>query len=332
MMERINLNAYRAAREAAAIAELSGWGWLRLTGRDRLDLPHRLSTNAVKNLASGAGAVTVITSPTGRVMAAVTVYAGADEAHLHAMPPQGAGVARYLNSMIFWQDQVEVKDLTAEVCQFAAYGPEAQAALERRTGAALAGVPETGWRAGTLAETPVTLHRGGPLEPWAWTLVAPSAAADAIRGALAGLPQLDAATADLLRIEAGLPLWGRELSEEVTPLETGLLPAISFNKGCYTGQEVIARQTNYDKVTRNLVGLAFAEGEAAVAGEEGWRVLGPGRGGFVGSAAYSPALGRVIALAVAPRELAAPGTEVEIERGDQRLKATVRSLPFEMAR
>jgi folate-binding protein YgfZ len=138
------------------------------------------------------------------------------------------------------------------------------------------------------------------------------------------LPQIDAAVADLLRIEAGLPLWGRELSEEVTPLETGLLPAISFNKGCYTGQEVIARQTNYDKVTRNLVGLEL--GNAAP--QTGARVLGPGRGGFVASVAYSPALHKTIALAVVPRELAAPGTEVEIPQGDETLKATVRSLPF----
>jgi glycine cleavage system aminomethyltransferase T len=57
-------------------------------------------------------------------------------------------------------------------------------------------------------------------------------------------------------------------------------------------------------------------------------VRGPGRGGFVGSVAYSPALGKTIALAVVPRELAAPGTEVEVRRGEEQFTATVRSLPF----
>jgi tRNA-modifying protein YgfZ len=325
MTPETNLTAYRAARDAAAYTELTGWGWLQLTGRDRLDLLNRLSTNKVKDLATGAGAPTVLTSANGRVLAALTVYAGDDEAFARAMPGQDAGVARYLQGMIFWQDEVEVANRSGEVAQLAVYGPQSTAALERLTGEPLSAVAEYGGQAATVRGEAVALHRGGPLEPWAWTIVAPAGAADVVRAALSELPQLDAPTADLLRIEAGLPLWGRELSEEVTPLETGLLAAISFNKGCYTGQEVIARQTNYDKVTRNLAGLELTGGAADASG---WRVLGPGRGGLVGSVAYSPALDRVIALAVVPRELVAPGTEVEIARGEERRKATVRNLPF----
>jgi folate-binding protein YgfZ len=266
----------------------------------------------------------VLTNANGRVMAALTVYADAEVAFLRTMPGQHAGVTRYLQGMIFWQDQVEVANPSAEVAQFALYGPDATAALERLTGAELSDVPGYGWCGATLVGEKISAHRGGLLEPWAWTIVAPAAAADAVRVALSELPQLDPPTADLLRIEAGLPLWGRELSEEVTPLETGLLPAIGFNKGCYTGQEIIARQTNYDKVTRNLVGLELA----GVAPQTGARVPGPGRGGFVGSVAYSPALGQYIALAVVPRELAAPGIEVEVHDGDASIKATVRALPF----
>jgi folate-binding protein YgfZ len=324
MTPELDLIAYHAARASAALADISHWGWLRLAGRDRLDLLNRLSTNKVKDLAPGAGAPTVLTNANGRVMAALTVYAGDGEALLRTMPGQDAGVTRYLQNMIFWQDQVEVANPTAKVAQFALYGPEATPALERLSDASLAGAAEYGWQVAALGGETIALHRGGPLEPWAWSVVAPLSAADRVRAALAGLPRLDPVTADLLRIEAGLPLWGRELSEEVTPLETGLLPAISFNKGCYTGQEVIARQTNYDKVTRNLVGLELA----GVAPQTGARVLGPGRGGFVGSAAYSPALGLRIALAIVPRELAAPGTEVEVQHGDATVKATVRALPF----
>jgi aminomethyltransferase len=255
MAHKIEQTAYQAAREGAAVSELTGWGWLRLTGRDRLDLLHRLSTNAVKNLAPGAGAVTVLTSPVGRVMAVVNAYAGENEAYLRTMPPQAAGVTRYLSSMIFWQDQVEVTNLAEQRGQLALYGPQARDTLERLTGADLAGVPEYGWSSAAISGAAVALLRGGPLEPAAWIVVAPVDAVDAIRQAFAGLPALDPQTVEVLRVEAGLPLWGRELNDDVTPLETGLLPAINFNKGCYTGQEVIARQTNYDKVTRNLVGL-----------------------------------------------------------------------------
>ena len=89
-----------------------------------------------------------------------------------------------------------------------------------------------------------------------------------------------------MRIERGLPAWGHELSAEVTPLEVNLLPAVSFSKGCYVGQEVIARQTNYDKVTRRLVGLIFDAD--APADLEGWEVKGPGRGGRVTSSTFAP--------------------------------------------
>ena len=175
------------------------------------------------------------------------------------------------------------------------------------------------------------------MEPADWFLTVAAGERAAVLDELAArMPLLEAETADLLRVEAGLPLWGRELSEQVTPLETGLLAAISFNKGCYTGQEVIARQTNYDKVTRNLVGLEFGaeearllEAPAAANTSEPWgQVRGPGRGGFVGSVAYSPMLDKIIGLAVVPRDLAQPGTKVEVARGEQTLKATVRSLPF----
>ena len=296
-------------------------------------------------LAAGQGAVTVLTSPVGRVMAVMTVYAGENEAYLRVDAAPGRGRTRYLNSMIFWQDQVEIANLTDQISQIALYGPQAQAALERAAleqagTAALDDVPEYGWRSATIAGAAVSLLRGGPLEPAAWIVVAPAAECAAVRTAFDNLPALDASTVEVLRVEAGLPLWGRELNDEVTPLETGLLPAVSFNKGCYTGQEVIARQTNYDKVTRNLVGLEFAAEDAvslaqsgsAEAGEAWGRVRGPGRGGFVGSVAYSPARAGYVALAVAPRELAQAGTEVEVERNGRTLKATVRSLPFDTGR
>ncbi len=322
-----NHQAYHAARTTAAFADLSDSGWLRLTGRDRLDLLHRLSTNDLRKLEAGQGAPTVLTSATGRVMALLMVYAGAQEALLRTQPGQAAGVVRYLNSMIFWQDEVTVADLSAETAQFGVYGPLAAERLAGLT-SALPDVPAYGWGNTTLAGIAVTLHRGGPLEVPAWTVVAPRASADEIRAALAAVAAgLDAATVEVLRVEAGLPAWGRELSDQVTPLETGLLPAISFNKGCYTGQEVIARQVNYDKITRSLVGLLL-DADAAGCVRSGAAVAGPGRGGFVGSVVTSPALNRPIALAVVPRELAGPGTQVKVLQDGQEFVATVTGLPF----
>jgi len=320
----------QAARHTAAFSELTSYGWLRLMGRDRLDLLNRLSTNDLRKLAAGEGLPSVLTSPVGRVMALMLVYVGAETVHVRLMPGQAQGITRYLSSMIFFQDAVEVADLSETTAQFALYGPQSGDLLARLSGLALDPVPEYGWRDGTLAGAVVSLHRGGPLEAWDWTVVTDLTQRQEVQAALSsGAGQLTTETAELLRIKAGIPAWGRELSDQVTPLETGLLPAISFRKGCYTGQEVIARQTNYDKVTRNLVGLVFdAAPPGALGSGETWQVRGPGRGGFVGSAAYSPDLDRMIALAVVPRELAQPGTAVEVTHGEHTYRATVNGLPF----
>jgi folate-binding protein YgfZ len=170
------------------------------------------------------------------------------------------------------------------------------------------------------------LCRGGPLEAQDWTLVVPRSDGDTFAGELAEQAvTLDAAGFDQLRIEKGLPTWGHELSSEVTPLETNLISAISFSKGCYTGQEVIARQTNYDKVTRRLVGLILDEG--APTSLTGGVIPGPGRGGIVTSSTDTSRFG-VIALAIVPRDLAEPGTTVTVQQGEHTYPARITSLPF----
>jgi tRNA-modifying protein YgfZ len=320
-------NVYTAARKVAAYAPLTDYGWLRLTGRDRLDLLHRLSTNDLKKLAAAEGQASVLTSPTGRVMALMTVYADADATYIRLMPGQAAGVARYLNSMIFFQDEVEVTDLTEQTAQFAVYDPHATDFLGRATNTGVGMTPPYGWQSATAFDAALSLHRGGPLEPWAWTVVTDLDQARTVEGLLSGgSSKLDPDVVELLRIEAGLPAWGRELSDQVTPLEAGLLPAISFNKGCYTGQEVIARQVNYDKVTRNLVGLVLPAD--APVDLPGATVQGPGRGGFVSSVAFSPGFGRPIALAVIPRELNQVGATVTVVFEGREISATVAALPF----
>ena len=117
------------------------------------------------------------------------------------------------------------------------------------------------------------------------------------------------------------------MSDQVTPLEAGLRDAISDNKGCYTGQEVIARQLNYDKVTRRMVGLLLPA-DAPIAGLTGATIAAGGRGGFVGTTVWSPALDRPIALAFVPRDVAQPGAQVTLRSDDGEIIATVTDLPF----
>jgi tRNA-modifying protein YgfZ len=319
------------------IADFSDHGWLRLTGRDRLDFLQRLSTNDLRRLTPGQGLPTVLASGVGRVMALLVAYVGADALYLRTSPGQAAGVRRYLTSMIFWNDQVEVSapgDESTHVAQFALFGPDADTTIAGLAGLSLDALPTNpgGWRPAEIAGTPITLHRGGPLEVQQWTVVVPAAHAAAVRTALiADAALLDIAAVELLRVEAGIPAWGRELNDQVTPLEAGLIEAVSFNKGCYTGQEVIARQANYDKITRRLVGLILPGGAADLSPNAftGAPVrAGSGKPGFVGTVVWSAAREAWLALAVVPRDAAAPGNRVTITLAGDTLTATTAALPF----
>ena len=321
--------AYVAAREAAALADMTSYGWLRLTGRDRLDFLQRLSTNDFRSLKAGRGLPTVVTNPTGRVIAFIATYASHDSLFVRTAPEQVTAVTKYFNSMIFWQDQIEVADVSATVAQIGILGPDAKTLLERLTGVDLAALAPYAWTEATIAGSTVVLQRGGPLEMPDWIVMVERAAAEMVREALVQTaPVLDPDTLHVLRTEAGIPAWGYELSDQVTPLEAGLSEAISYTKGCYTGQEVIARQTNFDKVTRRLTGLILPLEEA----NQAWSGLpvkaGAGRPGFIGSVATSPTLGQVIALAIVPHDGLQPGSIVKVHKDGNEVEARVAGLPF----
>ena len=321
--------AYAAARQGIAIADTGGHGWLRVTGRDRLDFLQRLSTNDLRGLAVGGGLPTVLCSAIGRVIALLVALAGEDALFLRTAPEQGQPVTRYLQGLIFWGDEVEIADASAEMAQIGMLGPRATQALTALADKALDDIAPYYWAHATIAGHDLMIQRGGALELADWTLIVPAAYGENVRAALRQVgPTLDRPECDALRIEAGIPAWGREFGEQATPLETGLEGAISANKGCYTGQEVIARQLNYDKVTRILAGLLLPE-TAEVAGLAGAPVRAAGgRTGYVGSATWSPQLDRPIAMAVVPRDAAAPGSMVTVLQDGKEITATVARLPF----
>jgi folate-binding protein YgfZ len=149
------------------------------------------------------------------------------------------------------------------------------------------------------------------------------------RGRPLGLRPAGAEVEEILRVEAGLPGPGRELSERYNPLEAELRPFVSFTKGCYTGQEVVARLNTYKKLQRVLRGLRLA-GDAVPPPEA--RVLaGDGaEAGQVTSAVRSPALGAPLALAYIELDRAAAGTRllVELAPGGPAVEAEVLAPPF----
>jgi len=304
--------AHGAAHAEAILVDRPDVAALRLEGKDALDLLHRLTTNDLKSLAEGAGAATVFTTAKGRILDLVTVHRHAGGLHLLCDAARVEAIMGWIDRYTF-REEVRVEDRRASHATLCVCGPRALGvvgrafpavpALERHAVAAVDLDGEEGLWVRTF-----------PVAADAWLLTAPQGALASARARLlaAGAGRLMAAplaTFETLRIEAGLPAAGRELTEDHNPWEARLDDAVSLSKGCYVGQEVIARLNTYRKVSRLLVRLE-ADGEAVPAGAA--IAAGAETIGLVTSSTVLPDGGRMLALGYVRDEDAVAGKPVTI--------------------
>jgi folate-binding protein YgfZ len=321
--ETRRLAGYSAATNGAAYFPQPAAGYLRIGGPDRQTFLQRQTTNDVRLLTPGRALVSVLTSPAARILDVLTLVAEPGES-LGALTLTGraAETFRYLRSRIFFMDKVTLEDASAEFAQFDLLGPAAPDVLRRLGFDRPPDVNEA-----VAAEVAGAQARALYGEGLGFRLLFPASQAQAVTAALAsaGADRLSVESFAVLRVEAGQPAGGHELVEDFTPLETGLAASISDSKGCYTGQEVIARQITYDKVTRLLVGLTL-EGAVNV-GDRVWSGAEDRSAGRITSTAHSPRFGH-IALAVLRRPLNEPGTAVTVGEREGGVPAVVVDLPF----
>ncbi|HET8541234.1 MAG TPA: folate-binding protein [Anaeromyxobacter sp.] len=238
----ISADALHAARAAWAVGPVEAPAVLRATGKDAKDYLHRLTTQAVNGLAPGASAYGAILNAKGHLLADAHLLVEEDGVLL-VLDPRAAAEARPHLERFVIMDDVAFEDLSASVRLLPVLGPEASARLGGRGG----------------ARRIEDARRGAP----ALDLLLPAAEADALRAALAaeGAAALDAAALEALRILGGFARYGADMDPSRLPMEAGLTrAAISFTKGCYTGQEVVLRATARGHLQRGLVQLALPPG------------------------------------------------------------------------
>ena len=317
-MER---DMYASALERAVIADERTAGRIFMRGRDRAALLHRLSTNDIERLKPGEGTLTVLTTPIGRIIDLLTVHALNDALLIVTSPDQGPPVFGHLRRNIFFNDQVTLDAAGRTHAQLALYGPQAARLIAELTGAAI-DLPLHGITTTVIAGVRLLIARRKPIGGDSFTLYIPSDGYDAVYAALlTSATPIDSDTLDVLRIEQGYGAFGRELSQEYIPLETGLLDAVSFSKGCYVGQEIIARMESRGRLAKRLCGLQLNQPVTPPA-----KLVCDGRdAGDLTSAAVSPRFGP-IALAYVRTAYAEPGTVVGVEGTG--VTGTVVELPF----
>jgi folate-binding protein YgfZ len=285
-------------------------GRLEILGADRHRFLNAYVTCDVKSLSPGEGAYGFVTTHQGRILSDLVVTALEDRLWLLLPPGQDEAVARHLRKYIL-ADRVEVLPLE-DMRPVTLIGPRAAEALGD------AGPPPPGdWRhvRARVHGTEVELQRSGRLGAEAYTLwVSASIAGPLIEGLLEdpAVRPVGVEALEVLRAEAGIPSFGKDFGPENFPQETGAEEAVSYTKGCYLGQEVVARIHYRGGVQKTLRGLVF-EGPTPTPGTP---LLHDGRAaGVATTVVESVALGRPIGLAILHRRAAEPGTRLEVQGG-----------------
>jgi len=317
MTASINEREYTALVTGAAVQERADAGLIVLTDADRADFLQRMTTANVAALRPGQAALAVLTSPVARIEFVFTVLCRAEELWLLPAPGQTDALAAKLRSQIFFMDKVKVRNASPEFRRMRVMGEQAGDILQR-AGVILPAADDTFESVGG-----VTILRQERYDVPGYELLLPAEDGEEMVAGLlaAGAERLtDLASYENRRMELGRPAVGAELTNEYTPLEAGLTWAVADNKGCYTGQEIIARQITYDKVTKSLVGL-----QSTVPLPVGAEVTADGRPvGVVTSSGFSPGLGGPLALAVVKR----PFNAVETKLGTNNTDVQVVALPI----
>jgi folate-binding protein YgfZ len=315
---------YRAATEGSAVHDVSHFGRLKASGADALDLLNRLSTNKVVDLQPGQGSPTILTTDRGRILDLVDVVNTGDYVLLITSPGAQQTVIDWLDKYTIMEDLV-VEDLTASTRMLAVFGPGSRATVETAARVSLDGLPLFHTVAADVGGCRTRIIHHPLAELPCFYLVASAEDAPRVWQPVvdSGATPVGAETYETVRVLRGIPSHGREIGEEYNPLEAGLIGCIDFAKGCYIGQEVIARLDTYQKVQKYLVTLTFGPG-AAVA-ERAYLVLSGQKVGKVTSVATNPATGEAVGLAYVRKGTAAEGARLELEEPSEGV-AEIRGL------
>ncbi len=324
---------HTAVRNGVGIADLSHRGKIRVTGEDRVKWLQSVISNDILPLTAGQGLYSSFLTHKGKILSYFRVYALPDSLFVEDVGEIGETTFQALRKFLLYGTKAKMENCAETWGLLLISGPKAGALIHTGFGTDISGLKplafvtqEIGGQQAMLIRTEETgetdieilIPADGLASTWErlWAVGAPI-----------GLKPFGAQAREILRIEAGLPRAGADLTEEIVPPEANLEgKAFSLTKGCYPGQEVVARMDTYGSVRRRLVGLLLQD---AVLPPKGSKIFsGEREVGWISSSAHSPSLGYSIAFGFPLRDFTAPGTALTVEIEGHRYGATVHQLPF----
>jgi aminomethyltransferase len=319
---------YEALRSTAAWLDLSARGKIKASGEDRARLLHAMTTNQVQQLTPGTGCYAYFLTAQGRILADANILCRPDYFLLDTEPETRDKLLHHLDSYII-ADDVTLEDLTAETATIAVEGPQAEAILLKLGAPA----PEQDYASTEWGERLVVraTYVGGQ----GFFILTPAGDKDRFIQELAsaGVQRGSEEAFRVVRIENGRPRYGEDITERYLAQETNQPRAINYQKGCYLGQEIVERVRSRGQVHRVLMPLTIDTSEPPLPGTKlqpppaanascetpgceptaaGEQIAIGSNAGEISSAAFSPALGKVVALAYVRVEHARPGLALSL--------------------
>lgn len=318
-----------AVRQQAGLLDARFRALVRLTGMDRITFTQGMLTNDVARLVPGMGTYAALLTQQGKIVSDLYLYALPEELWLD-VPVQCADTVRAALERYIVADDVEFASSEGWQPLIAIEGPDAARIVLAMSGERVNDVPPFAHREVTIDGVQLRIAATSHAGEQGYVLFGAEDVGASVwqRARATGAVPIGMDALDVLRLEAGIPWYGRDMDQSTLISEVGLTAAVSFTKGCYLGQEVVERVAARGQVQRALVGL-LCDGQTAPA--PGAKITGEGKDiGAVTSAAWSPARRAVIALAYVRRGYWEPATAIDIATGEgcPPIAARVTPLPF----
>ena len=269
----MSVSVIQTLETEVAVYNRSHWGRIKVSDGDRLRFLHNQSTNDFESLKPGQGCDTVFVTSTARTIDLASAYVTSDAVLLLVSPNRREYLMQWLNKYIFFADKVNLTDLTDETVSFSIIGSQSDAIVKKLGADEIIGKPY-GSHIPILGDTENIIAVGSGLASPGYTLILNANNKEKIWSKIieAGAIEIQDNDWEMLRILQGRPQPESELTDDYNPLEVGLWQTVSFDKGCYIGQETIARLNTYKGVKQNLWGIrlnaAAESGTVITAGDE----------------------------------------------------------------
>lgn len=324
---------YQAVRRAVGLSDLSHRGKIRVTGEDRVKWLQSIISNDILPLQPGQGRYSSFLTHKGKMLGYFRVYAQTDAVWLEDVGEVGDATFSALRKFLLYGTKAKMENCGESWGLLLVSGPKACATVNSALGVEMKDVKPISFVTAQIGGQTALVCRTEETGEDDLEILLP---ADAVvtawerlieTGAPHGIKPVGSHAREALRMEAGLPKAGPDLNEEIVPPEANLEDkAFSLSKGCYPGQEVVARMDTYGNVRRHLVGLLVKSSTVPPKGAK--LFSGDREVGWISSATQSPQLNAVIAFGFPLRDFSAPDTQLTVDVDGKRLPATVNTLPF----